>query len=65
MLRQIEWGSKRSFASNYFIFPKILFQYKNLLQELIWCANYPYVDIHTFRKRWSFYLRVLFPCEYH
>ena len=37
MLKQIEWGSTkwtyhkdRSFASNYFIISKVLFQFKNL-----------------------------------
>ena len=38
MLRQMEWWvqtyyKERSFASNYFIFLKILFQFKNLLQR--------------------------------
>ena len=44
-----EW----SFASNYFIFLKILFQFKNLLKGVD-CTNYPNVRIPTFRKCWSF-----------
>ena len=45
-----EW----SFASNYFIFSKILFQSKNLFYRIIRCTNYLNVHIHIFRKRWSF-----------
>ena len=43
-----------SFASNHFIFLKILFQFKNLLWRVDWCTIYPNVHIHTFRWRWSF-----------
>ena len=32
----------------------ICFQFKNLLQKLIWCTNYRNVRIHTFCQRWSF-----------
>ena len=31
MLQQIEWVVQNGPASNYFIFPKILFQFKNHL----------------------------------
>ena len=31
-----KWHKKRGFASNYFIFSKILFQFKNSYKELIW-----------------------------
>ena len=55
ILRQMEWGAqngpitKNGFASNYFTFLKILFQYKNLLhKELICNTNYSDVHIHTF-----------------
>ena len=52
-----EWTyhQERSFAGNYFIFPKTLFQFKRTsYKELIWCANQPNVGIHTSPKRWSF-----------
>ena len=56
--------TKWSFASNYFIFLKFLFQFKNLLnKDLIWCTNNPNTHIRTFCKRWRFYLTVPFPCE--
>ena len=57
-----EWTyhKERSFASNYFIFLKILFQFKNLL-NLIWCTNEPNAHIPTFCKRWSFISRWFFP----
>ena len=41
----------RSFASNSFIFSKILFHFKNI--ELIWCTKHPIVHVHTFGKSWS------------
>ena len=49
--------------SNYFIFFKILFQFKNSYKELIWCTNDPNIHNHTFCKRWSFIWQ-FFPCEY-
>ena len=48
------YHKERSFASNCFNFPKILFQFKILYKDLIWCTNQPNVNIHTFWKRWDF-----------
>ena len=50
----------RSFASNYFMFLKILFQFKNC-KELIWCTSDSYVHICTFCKGWSYIWRCFFP----
>ena len=67
MLRQIEWWlqnepiTKNSFASNCFIFLKILFQFKNLLEDLIWFTNNPNTHIRTFCKHWSFIWWYFFP----
>ena len=49
-----------SFASNCFIFLKILFQSRTSSKQLIRCTNYSNAPIHTFRKRMVFYLNVLF-----
>ena len=59
----IKWAyhKKRSFASNYFSFSKILFQFKNLVNELIWWTNDPHVHICTFLKRWNFIQGCSFP----
>ena len=35
-------------------FLKILFQFKNLFQRVIWCNNDPNAHIRTFCKCWSF-----------
>ena len=48
---------ERSFASNYFIFLKILFQYKNFYKDLTCCTSNPNAHICTFCKRWSFIRR--------
>ena len=53
MKYKIDLHKEQSFARNYLIFLKILCQYKNFLQELIWCTNKSNVHIHTFRKSWS------------
>ena len=69
MLRQIEWGKgtkwtyhkELSFASNYLLFSKVLFQFKNLVYrvDLMYrLAKCPYI---YFSKALKFYLRVLFP----
>ena len=50
-----------SFASNYLIFLENLFQFLNLLKELIWCTNEPNVNIRIFRKRWRLFLGCFFP----
>ena len=44
----------RSFGSNYFIFLKILFQSKNLLQRVNLMYQLPNVHICTLLRRWSF-----------
>ena len=51
---------ERNFTSNYFIFLKILFQFKNLLY-LFWCTNNINARSYTFRKRWSFIWGWFFP----
>ena len=62
-MRSTKWTyhKERSFPSKCFIFSKILFQIKNLYEELISCTNHPNVRIHTFRKRLSFILGGFFP----
>ena len=52
-----EW----SFVNNYFIILENLFQFQNLLKELIWCTSNPNVHIRIFRKRWSLILGCFFP----
>ena len=52
--RQWTYHKEQCFASNYFIFLKILFQFRNVVQKLIWSTDYSNVHIHTSRKRWSF-----------
>ena len=54
-------NKERCLASNYFIFLKILFQFKNLYKELIWCTNNQGAHIPTFCKRWSFIWQRFFP----
>ena len=60
MLRKIEWWVQNNPIAKNEVLPvttlfflKILFQFKNLLEKLIWCTNAPNIHIHTFRKRWS------------
>ena len=55
-----EW----SFAINYFIFSKILFQFKNLVQRVDLKYQPPKCSYSSFSKALEFYLRVIFPCEY-
>ena len=56
----MDLSQKWSFASNYFIFLKILFQFKNLLKRV----DLMYQQTKHSYSYFSFYLRVLFPCEY-
>ena len=53
------YRKERSFASNYFVFLKILFHFKKSCKELICCTNNPNTHICTFCKRWSFIWRWL------
>ena len=54
------YQKERNFASNYFIFLKILLQFlfqfyfRASYKELIWCINYLNLHVFTFWKRWSF-----------
>ena len=48
------YNKGRSFASNYLIFLKILFQFKNSYKELICCTKNPNANICTFYKCWTF-----------
>ena len=50
------YHKEQSLASNYFIFLKILFQFKTSYKVLIWCTNNPNVAIPTFWNCWSFIL---------
>ena len=56
---------ERSFVSNYLIFSKILFQFKNLLYQQpkypFWCTNDPNAHIGTFCRLWSFMWWCFFP----
>ena len=68
MLRQIEWrvhnGSvtrNRGFPVTTLFLRKFCFSLRTSYKELIWCTIYPNVDIHTFRKRWSFIWEWFFP----
>ena len=64
VLLYFKWAyhKEQSFASNDFIFLKILFQFKNpSYKELIWCTNNLNAHIRTFCKRWSFIWRCFFP----
>ena len=45
---KLTYPNERNFTSIYFTFFKILFQYKNLYNEMNWCTNYPNVHIHVF-----------------
>ena len=69
VLRQTEWGVQNGpgtkngvFCSNCFVVVfKFCFSLRTSYKELIWCANYLNVHIHTFQKRWRFILG----CFYH
>ena len=55
---------ERSFASNYFIFSEILFQFKSLVSCVDLMYQPPKYLYSYFPKVLEFYLWVLFPCEY-
>ena len=55
------YHKERSVASNNFIFLKIFFQFKNLLQKLIWYTNDANANTRTFCERWSFIWLCFFP----
>ena len=58
----IKWTyhKERSFVSNYFIFLKIVFQFKNLLQRVDLMHQLPKCPYSYFMKALEFYLKVLF-----
>ena len=58
------YHKERTFASSCFIFLKILFQCKNLLQRVNLIYQLPKCSYLYFSEALEFYLRVLFPCEY-
>ena len=60
-LRQIEWGvvqsgrpKKMEFCQWLLFFWKFCFRARISYKELIWCNNYPNINIHTFCKHCSF-----------
>ena len=55
------YHKERSFASNYYIFPKFCFSLRTSYKELIRCTSDPNAHIRTFCKRWSFIWRCFFP----
>ena len=68
MLRQIKWWvqngpikKNRVLPVTTLFFWKFLFSLRTSYKELIWCANYPNVNIRTFCKRWIFLWRCFFP----
>ena len=58
------YHKERSFASNYFIFSKILFQIMSLLQRVDLMYQRPKCSYYYFLRAPEFYLTGLFPCEY-
>ena len=56
--------NERSFASIYFIFLKVFFQYKKLLYRIDLKYQLPECPYSYFLKALEFHVRVLFPCEY-
>ena len=57
------YHKKRSFASNYFLFLKMLFQFKNPVQRVDLLYQLPKYPYSYFSKALEFYLRMVFPCE--
>ena len=55
------YKKQRSFASNYLIFWKNLFQFKNHLYRVDFLYQQPNAHICTFCKRWSFIWCCFFP----
>ena len=71
ILRQIKWWLKKwthhkegSFASNYFNFLKILFQFKNLIYRVEFWYQQSKCPYLYFLQALEFHLKVLFLCEY-
>ena len=54
------YHKERSFASNHFIFLKILLQFEDLYKNFVWCTHDWNAHIPTFCKRWSFIWRYFF-----
>ena len=63
--RKLAYYKERSFASNHFPFPKILFQFRNLVCRVDLIYQLPRCPYSYFSKALEFYDRVFFPCEYH
>ena len=68
LLRQVEWGVQNGHITKNGVLPvtalffrKFYFSLRTSHEEFIWCTNYSNVDIHTFRKRWSFIRWCFFP----
>ena len=55
---------ERSFLSNYFIFLKVLFQFKNLFHRVDFMYQLPKCSYSYFLQALEFYLTVIFLCEY-
>ena len=55
---------ERSFASNYFIFLKTLFQFKNLLQRIDLMYQQRKCPYSYLLYVLEFYLMMLFPCQH-
>ena len=61
---KLTYHKERSFASNYFPFPKILFQFRNLVYRVDLMLQPPKCPYSYFLKALELYFRVLLPCEY-
>ena len=68
LYKKIEWGvqnwhitKNRVLPLTTFLFSKLCFSFGTSCIELIWCTNHQNVQIHTFRKHWSFTLGSFFP----
>ena len=65
-MENIKWiyHKERNFTNNYFLFSKILFQFKNLIKRVDLMYQLPKYPYSYSSKVLEFYLRVLFRCEY-
>ena len=61
---KLAYHRERSFTSNYFIFLKFLFQFKNFLWIIDFMYQQPKRPYSYFFSALKFYLTVIFPCEY-
>ena len=61
---KLTYHKERTFASNYFPFPNILFQFRNLVYRVDLMLQPPECPYSYFLKALEFYFRVLLPCEY-